>query len=105
VDNPVKPFDSRGVGANQDDCAAYYAQREQAERTLAESAASAKARDVHLKLAAKYAELAERESGTATPIASRELRRVVGLLNHRTIAVGFRNCHPRNWHAALARVR
>jgi hypothetical protein len=49
--------------------AVYYTQRECAERALAESAASDKVREIHLTLAAKYAELAERKSAV-TPLAS-----------------------------------
>jgi hypothetical protein len=42
--------------------AAYYAQREQVERAFAERAASREVRNIHLKLAAKYAVLAQREA-------------------------------------------
>jgi hypothetical protein len=51
--------------------AVYYAQREQAQRALAESAADPKVREIHLKLATKYAELAARELAGPTPLPSR----------------------------------
>jgi hypothetical protein len=41
--------------------AAYFAQRERAERALAQSAAAPNVRDIHLTLAARYAELAKNE--------------------------------------------
>jgi hypothetical protein len=37
--------------------AAYYAHREQAERVLADQAADTAVRDIHLQMAAKYADL------------------------------------------------
>jgi hypothetical protein len=40
----------------------YYAQREQAERALAQAAKDTSVRDIHLLLADKYAELTKRES-------------------------------------------
>jgi hypothetical protein len=42
--------------------AAYYAQREQAERALAQSAKDASVRNIHLLLADKYAELIKQQS-------------------------------------------
>ena len=41
--------------------ATYYAKREQEERRLASQAADDKAREIHLDLAEKYAELAAQE--------------------------------------------
>jgi hypothetical protein len=41
--------------------AAYYTQREQAERALAQAAENPSVRDIHLALAVKYAELVQRE--------------------------------------------
>ena len=41
--------------------AEYFAARESAERVLADQASNAKVRDIHLKLADKYAALAARE--------------------------------------------
>ena len=41
--------------------AAYFAQRERAERAMAQSAAAPNVRDIHLTLAARYAELAKNE--------------------------------------------
>jgi hypothetical protein len=46
--------------------AAYYAQREQAERAIAQAAKDSKARDIHLALAEKYAELVSREETRRT---------------------------------------
>ena len=43
--------------------AAYFAQREEAERALAKAAAAPNVRDIHLDLAARYAALAKREVG------------------------------------------
>jgi hypothetical protein len=43
--------------------AAYYAQREQAERALAQAANDPNARNIHLVLATRYAELVQRELG------------------------------------------
>lgn len=51
----------------------YFARREQEERRRAEESADAKVREVHLILAAKYAQLAQRESeleAGAAPTAS-----------------------------------
>lgn len=59
---------SIGVRAMTD--AAYYARRERAERDLAESAASAKVRDIHLAMAAKYAELVAANTAPVTQLAS-----------------------------------
>ena len=42
--------------------AAYFAQRERAERALAKAAAAPNVRDIHLALAARYAELARHEA-------------------------------------------
>ena len=42
--------------------AAYFAQREQAERALAKTAAAPNVRDIHLDLADRYAELARHEA-------------------------------------------
>ena len=42
--------------------AAYFAERERAERALADTASAPKVRDIHLALAARYAELAKHES-------------------------------------------
>lgn len=50
--------------------AAYYRKREQAERTLANRAASSTIRDIHLEMAERYRELAEQ---VETPTRSRSL--------------------------------
>jgi hypothetical protein len=50
--------------------ATYYAQREEAERTLADSAADPKVRDIHLAMAQMYAELASQKYASAAHLAS-----------------------------------
>jgi len=46
--------------------AAYYTQREQAERAFARAARDPRAREIHLKLAEKYAELVRSELARRT---------------------------------------
>jgi hypothetical protein len=58
---PIKEHMTTGVWAMNENSssAAYYREREKAERTLSEHAASLAIRDIHLEMAKRYRELAE----------------------------------------------